>query len=93
MFADDSAIFADSNAGANNILREIVAITLPYELTVNAEKMRALTADGTPYRDGCQIEQFKGFKYLASMVQQNKVAYTAEVHSRIIGETLYPLAH
>lgn len=36
MFADDSAIFADSDAEANEILQEIAAIALSYGLTINA---------------------------------------------------------
>ncbi|VDO71927.1 unnamed protein product [Heligmosomoides polygyrus] len=86
MFADDSAIFADTYAEANDILREIAAIGLPYGLTVNAEKKKALTTDGSPctlYLDNSQIEQVAEFKYFGSIVQQNKVSCTAEIHSRI----------
>ncbi|VDO86924.1 unnamed protein product [Heligmosomoides polygyrus] len=77
MFADDSVIFAETDAEANYILREIAAIALPYELTINAEKTKALITGGSPctlYLDNSQIEQAAEFKYLGSMVQQNKVS-------------------
>ncbi|VDP13278.1 unnamed protein product [Heligmosomoides polygyrus] len=86
MSADYSAIFAGTDAKANNILREIAAIALPYGLAINAEKTKALTTDGSPctlYLDNSQIEQVAEFKYLGSIMQQNKVSCTAEIHSRI----------
>ncbi|VDP46440.1 unnamed protein product [Heligmosomoides polygyrus] len=81
MFADYSAIFADTDAEANDILREIAATALPYGLTINAEKTKALTTDGSPctlYLDNSQIEQVAEFKYLGSIVQQNKVSCTGK---------------
>ncbi|VDO18840.1 unnamed protein product [Heligmosomoides polygyrus] len=86
MFADDSAIFANTDAEANDILRIIAAIALPYRLTVNAEKAKALTTDGSPctlYLHNSQIEQVAEFKHLGSIAQQNKASCTAEIHSRI----------
>ncbi|VDO87171.1 unnamed protein product [Heligmosomoides polygyrus] len=74
MFADDSAIFADSDAEANDILREIAAIALPYGLTKNAEKTTALTTDRPPctlFLDNSQIEQVAEFKYLGSAAEQS----------------------
>ncbi|VDP49382.1 unnamed protein product [Heligmosomoides polygyrus] len=86
MFADDSAIFADRDAEANEILQEIAAIALSYGLTVNAGKAKALTTDGTPCilcLNISQIEQVDEFNYLGSLVQQNKISCSTEIHSRI----------
>lgn len=49
-------------------------------------KTKVLTTDGSPaivHLDGDQIEQVQKFKYLGTMVQEKKVATTAEVHTRI----------
>ena len=45
-----------------------------------------ITTDGSPvnvYLEGIQIEQVEKFKYLGSLLQEKKVASTAEVCSRI----------
>ncbi|VDP24430.1 unnamed protein product [Heligmosomoides polygyrus] len=86
MFADDSAVFADSDAEANKILQEIAAIALSYGLTMNAEKTKTLTTNGSPCTlclNNSQIEQVEEFKYLGSLVQQNKISCSTEIHSRI----------
>ena len=80
MFADDSAVFAD--AEATNILYNIACIAQSYGLKINADK----TMDGSPanvYLEGIQIKQVEKFKYLGSLLQEKKVASTAEVYSRI----------
>lgn len=48
MLADNSDVLTDGDAEANDILREIAAIGHSYGLTINAEKRKALTADGSP---------------------------------------------
>ena len=83
MFADDSAVFADADAGATNILYNIVHIAQSYGLKINADKTKVITTDGSPanvYLDGIQIEQVEKFKYLGSLLQEKKVA---EVYSTI----------
>ncbi|VDP05458.1 unnamed protein product [Heligmosomoides polygyrus] len=68
------------------ILQEIAAIALSYGLTINAEQTKALTTDGSPCTlclENSQIEQVEEFKYLGSLVQQNKVLCSTEIHSRI----------
>ncbi|VDP32123.1 unnamed protein product [Heligmosomoides polygyrus] len=55
--------------------RKIAAIALPYGSTINAERTKVLTTDGSPctlYLDNSQIEQVAEFKYLGFIVQQNK---------------------
>lgn len=79
-------MLSDTDAQANDILRKIAAIALPYRLTINAEKTKALATDGSPcalYLDNSQIEQVAEFKYFGSIVQQNKVSCATEMHSRI----------
>uniref|UniRef100_A0A914VWC6 Reverse transcriptase domain-containing protein n=1 Tax=Plectus sambesii TaxID=2011161 RepID=A0A914VWC6_9BILA len=86
MFADDSAIFANSDAEATDILYAVASAARPYGLQINSDKTKAMTTDGsstTVHLDGKQIEQVQQFKYLGSIVQERKVASTAEVHSRI----------
>ena len=86
MFADDSAIFTNSDTEATNTLRDIAHIAQGYGLTINAEKTKVLVTDGTLATvdlEGIQIEQVREFKYLGSIVQERKVAATSEIHSRI----------
>ena len=86
MFADDSAIFADTDAEATDILYDVARIAQSYGLKINAEKTKVMTTDGSQanvHLDGTQIEQVQEFKYLGSLVQEKKVASTTEVHSRI----------
>lgn len=66
MFADDSAVFADTNAEATDTLYNIARIAQSYGLKINAEKTKALTTDGSPahvHLDRVQIEQVHEFKY------------------------------
>ncbi|VDO44839.1 unnamed protein product [Heligmosomoides polygyrus] len=70
--ADDKELkleIINTDAEANDILREIPAIAHPYALTINAEKTKALTTEGSPctlYLDNSQIEQVAEFKYFGS---------------------------
>ena len=76
MFADDSAVFADANAKATNILYNIAHIAQSYGLKINADKTKVINTDGSPanvYLEGIQIEQVKKFKYLGSLLQEKKV--------------------
>ena len=69
MFADDSAVFADADAEATNILYNIAHITQSYSLKINADKTKVMTTDGSPanvYLEGIQIEQVEKIKYLGS---------------------------
>ena len=86
MFADDSAILTDNDAEATDILCDIARIAQSYGLKINVDKTKVLTTDGsqaTVHFEGVQIEQVQEFKYLGSLVQEKKVASTAEIHSRI----------
>uniref|UniRef100_A0A914XPG8 Reverse transcriptase domain-containing protein n=1 Tax=Plectus sambesii TaxID=2011161 RepID=A0A914XPG8_9BILA len=86
MFADDSAVFADTDAEATDTLYNIARIAQSYGLKINAEKTKALTTDGLPthvHLNGVQIEQVREFKYLGSLAQEKKTASSAEVYSRI----------
>ena len=85
MFADDSAVFAnaDADAEATNILYNNAHIAQSYGLKINANKTKVITTDGSPanvYLEGIQIEQVEKFKYLGSLLQEKKVASTAEVY-------------
>ena len=67
-------------------------IAQSYDLKFNADKTKDITTDGSPanvYLDGIQIEQVEKFKYLGSLLQEKKVASTAEVYSRI-GQAIAP---
>lgn len=44
---DDSAIFADTDAKATNILYVIAYVTQPYYLKINPDKTKVLTMDGS----------------------------------------------
>ena len=86
MFADDSAILANDNAEATDILRDIARIAQSYGLKINVDKTKVLTTNGSPstvYLSGTQIKQIQNFKYLGSVVQERKVAATSEIHGRI----------
>ncbi|RXM33269.1 LINE-1 retrotransposable element ORF2 protein [Acipenser ruthenus] len=86
MFADDSAIFTDTDAEATDILYSIVRVAEPYGIKINADKTTVLTTDESPanvHLDGAQIEQVQEFKYLGSVVQEKKVASSTDVHGRI----------
>ena len=82
MFADDSVVFTE--AVATSILCNIAHIAQSYGLKINADKTKVITTDGSPanvYLEGIQIDHIEKFKY--SLLQEKKVASTAEVHSRI----------
>ncbi|WP_353805417.1 reverse transcriptase domain-containing protein, partial [Acinetobacter baumannii] len=86
MFADDSTIIAKDDAEATDILLDVACTALPYGLKINTEKTKVLTTDRSPavvYLEGTQSEQVREFKYLGSVVQQQKVTATSEVHTRI----------
>uniref|UniRef100_A0A914W8L9 Reverse transcriptase domain-containing protein n=1 Tax=Plectus sambesii TaxID=2011161 RepID=A0A914W8L9_9BILA len=90
MFADDGAVFADTDAEATDTLYNIARIAQSYGLKINAEKTKALTTDGSPahvHLNGGQIEQVREFKYLGSLVQEKKTASSVEVYSRIAQAT------
>ena len=46
MFADDSAVFADTDVEATDCLNDIGDIAKSYGLKINAEKTKVLTTDG-----------------------------------------------
>ena len=48
MFADDSAVFADTDVEATDCLNDIADIAKSYDLKINAEKTKVLTTDGSP---------------------------------------------
>ncbi|KAI2650200.1 putative 149 kDa protein [Labeo rohita] len=86
MFADDSAIFAQDDAGATDILYDIARHARPYGLKISAEKTKVMTTDGSPaivYLEDVHLEQVQKFKYLGSLIQEKKIAATADIHSRI----------
>ncbi len=79
-FADDSAILADTDAEANDILNDISRFTDPFGLKINIDKTKVLTTDGSQaniFLEGIKIEQVQYFKYLGSMVQEKKIAAVA----------------
>ncbi|KAL0192339.1 hypothetical protein M9458_010635, partial [Cirrhinus mrigala] len=65
MFADDSAIFAQDDAEATDILYDIACHARPYGLKISAEKTKVMTTDGSPatvYLEDVQLEQVQKFK-------------------------------
>lgn len=59
MFADDSAVLADDDAEATNILYNIAHISQSFGLRINTEKTKVLSTDGSPtnvHLNGDQIE-------------------------------------
>lgn len=96
MFDDDSTIFLHSDAEATDILYDIAHITQSYGLWINVDKTKMMTTDGseaTIQLGEVQTEQTYEFKYLGSLVQEKKVASTAEVHSRIVQTTTAFASH
>ncbi|EYC46121.1 hypothetical protein Y032_0407g912 [Ancylostoma ceylanicum] len=86
MYADDIAIFANDEDEAMSFLHDISMISKAYGLTINAEKTKVLTTDGTSVSvllNGVELEQVQHFKYLGSIVQQKKVASSMEILNRI----------
>lgn len=77
-FAGDSAILADMDAEANDILNYISRFTDPFSLKI---KTNVLTTNGSQadiFLIGIKIE-VQNFKYLGSTVQEKKIAVVAEV--------------
>ncbi|EYC03920.1 hypothetical protein Y032_0091g2500 [Ancylostoma ceylanicum] len=86
MFADDSAIFAETYTEATDIISSIAEVAESYGLRINGDKTKIMTTDGSEakvYLEGVQLEQVQEFKYLGSLLEENEVAATAEVNSRI----------
>ena len=86
MFADDSVVFADTEAEASAIIHDIKDAAYPYGLTINADKTKVLTSNGSPViinLDNVQLEQVQYFKYLGSIVEEQKIAATADITNRI----------
>jgi len=96
VFADDSAIFAEADAEATNILYNIARISQSYGLKINVDKTKVLTTDGSAasvHLDGAQVEQVEEFKYLGSVVQEKKVASATEIINRIGQSTVHGPLH
>ncbi|EYB84735.1 hypothetical protein Y032_0311g2149 [Ancylostoma ceylanicum] len=86
MYADDIAIFANDEDEAMSILHDISMISKAYGPTINAEKTKVLTTDGTLVSvllNGVELEQVQHFKYLGSILQQKKVTSSMEILNRI----------
>lgn len=86
MFADDSAVFAETEGDASAILHDIKTTAYAYGLKINGNKTKVITSDGSRISidlDGTQIEQVEQFKYLGSIIDGNKVACSADVTTRI----------
>uniref|UniRef100_A0A914X7K8 Reverse transcriptase domain-containing protein n=1 Tax=Plectus sambesii TaxID=2011161 RepID=A0A914X7K8_9BILA len=86
IFADDSAIFTNTDTEATDIFYHIAHIAQSYGLRINADKTKVMMMDGSQaniHLNGVQIEQVQEFKYLGLLVQEKKVASTTKVHSRI----------
>lgn len=84
--ADDSAIFAKGDADAADILHDTAQAAKSYGMEINVDKTKVLTTDGsrtTVHLEGVQIEQVQEFKCLGSLVQDMKIASTADIRSRI----------
>ena len=89
MFADDSVIFADTQAEAFVIIYDIKDVAYPYDLAINANKTKVFTSDG--FRvimnlDNVRLEQVRYLKYLGSIVDERKIVAIANITSRI-GQT------
>uniref|UniRef100_A0A914X3Y7 Reverse transcriptase domain-containing protein n=1 Tax=Plectus sambesii TaxID=2011161 RepID=A0A914X3Y7_9BILA len=64
-YADDSAIFANNDAEATDILNAVAHAARPYGLHINVGKTKVLTTDGTTaivYLDGELVEQVPEFR-------------------------------
>jgi hypothetical protein len=86
MYADDSAIFAENETEATQILHDIKTIAHPFGLKINTDKTKVLSSDGSPVivqLDGVQLEQVNEFKYLGSIIQEQKIASTNDIQTRI----------
>ena len=86
MFADDSVIFTDTEAEVFAIIHDIKNAAYTYDLTINADKTKVFTSDGSRAiinLDNVQLEQVQHFKYLGSIVEEQKIAATADITNRI----------
>ena len=86
MFADDSVIFTDTEAKASAIIHDIKNAAYSYDLTIDADKTKVFTSDGSRAiinLDNVQLEQVQHFKYLGSIVEEQKVATMADITNRI----------
>ena len=82
MFADDSVIFADTEAEASSVIHDIKNAAYSYGLTINSDKTKVFTSDGTQATinlDNAQLEQVQHFKYLGSIVEEQKIAATEDI--------------
>lgn len=67
-------------------LHDIKRQAYPYGLTINGKITKVLAMDGsqvTVYLVGARLEQVKEFKYLGSVIQEQKIATTANIANRI----------
>ncbi|EYB85348.1 hypothetical protein Y032_0300g1814 [Ancylostoma ceylanicum] len=79
-------MFVNDEDEAMSILPDISIISKACGLTINVEKTKVLTTDGTPVSvllNGVELEQVQHFKYHGSIVQQKKVASSMEILNRI----------
>ena len=86
MFADSSVIFANTEAEASAIIDDIKNAAYSYDLIINADKTQVFMTDGFRAiinHDNVQLEQVQYFKYLGSIVEEQKVAATADITNRI----------
>ena len=86
MFADDSVIFADTEAEASAIIHDIKNAAYSYDLTINADKTIVFTSDCSRaiiQLVNVQLEQVQPFKYLGSIVEEQKIAAMADITNRI----------
>uniref|UniRef100_A0A914X9I5 Reverse transcriptase domain-containing protein n=1 Tax=Plectus sambesii TaxID=2011161 RepID=A0A914X9I5_9BILA len=86
MYADDSAILAEDEDEATDLLHRVAAEAEPYGLKINAGKTKVMSSDGSPVNvqlHGAQIEQVHEFKYLGSIIEGQKVSSTSDIKSRI----------
>lgn len=80
--ADDSSTFAKSEA---ETLHDIANIAHSYNLKINANKNKGLASNGAlsvVYLNRVQIEKVNQFKYLGSLMEEQKPGSKAEVHNR-----------
>lgn len=81
--ADASSTFAKSEA---ETLHDIASIAHSYSLKINANKSKGLASNGSlsvVYLHRVQIEKANQFKYLGSLMEEQKLGSKAEVHNWI----------
>ncbi|EYC02451.1 hypothetical protein Y032_0100g3310 [Ancylostoma ceylanicum] len=76
MLADDSAIFAETDTEATDIISSIAKIAESYGLRINGDKTKIIL-------EGVQLEQVREVKCFGFLLEEKKVAATAEVNNRI----------